>query len=516
MKDLNFNCVRCSHYPNDERWYELCDELGLYVVDEANIESHGMGFEPSKTLACREDFIEAQVDRVRRMTERDKNYPCIIIWSLGNEAGNGPAFHLAYEWLKRRDPTRPVQYENARIEPGWDTEEVETLDADTDIYCPMYPSPAKLLRYAVEHELDPEARPLIMCEYAHAMGNSCGGLQQYWDVIHRYGVLQGGFIWDWADQGLVLPQECAAAAAASKAAALHPDRCAVPVGADATTITVAAAAARAAADATAATDAAAADAHAGAAAHDDASKALMRLTIADADASPPALLPRFAYGGDFGPRGAPHLGDGVRFRGTPSDEAFCINGLVQPDRRPNPHAWEAKHAMQPVGVSAVAGGDRYESVTVRLQNRYDFLRLEEELEATWQLSDDGAPLGKPESLPLPPCAAGETVEVVVSTRQLPPPPPSPSHVERWLTLRFRRKSDGHEVAWAQLLCEPGAQAAAEEGTAAAAAEAAAEAAEAAEAEAEAEAAEAAAAAGSPSSIPNPDPSPKPNPALSLP
>ena len=133
MKSLNFNCVRNAHYPNDERWYELCDELGLYVIDEANIETHGMGFRPEQTLAAKPEFHEAHVERVRRVCERDKNHPSVIIWSLGNEAGNGAAFHAAYEWLKRREPTRPVQYENARLEPGWSTEKIETIDHNTDL-----------------------------------------------------------------------------------------------------------------------------------------------------------------------------------------------------------------------------------------------------------------------------------------------------------------------------------------------------------------------------------------------
>jgi len=164
MKDLNFNTVRTSHYPNAERWYELCDELGLYVIDEANIESHGMGFEPKHTLAARPDFREAHVERVRRVCERDKNHPSVIVWSLGNEAGNGPAFHAAYAYLKRRDPSRPVQYENARLEPGWSTEQLETIDVGTDLYVPMYPSPAKLELYAQRHELDPRALPLVSLE----------------------------------------------------------------------------------------------------------------------------------------------------------------------------------------------------------------------------------------------------------------------------------------------------------------------------------------------------------------
>jgi len=186
MKEANVNAVRTSHYPNDPVWYELADEYGLYVVDEANIESHGYYYEPDTTLGNKPEWIEPHLDRTRRMVERDKNHPSIIGWSLGNEAGNGVVFEATYDWIKQRDPSRPVQYERALTAPN------------TDIYVPMYARIERLIRWA---ESNPD-RPLIMCEYAHAMGNSIGNLQDYWDVIERYPVLQGGFIWDWVDQGL--------------------------------------------------------------------------------------------------------------------------------------------------------------------------------------------------------------------------------------------------------------------------------------------------------------------------
>ncbi len=187
MKQFNINAVRASHYPNDPRWYELCDEHGLYVVDEANIESHGISFDADKTLANKPEWMDAHLDRTRRMVERDKNHASVIVWSLGNEAGDGINFHATYAWIKRRDPSRPVQYEPAE------------LRAHTDIYVPMYARPYQLETYARgAHD-----KPLILCEYAHAMGNSVGNLQDYWDVIERHpDVLQGGFIWDWADQGI--------------------------------------------------------------------------------------------------------------------------------------------------------------------------------------------------------------------------------------------------------------------------------------------------------------------------
>ncbi|WP_266206201.1 glycoside hydrolase family 2 TIM barrel-domain containing protein [Pontibacter kalidii] len=188
MKQANINAVRMSHYPHDERWYELCDQYGLYVVDEANIEAHGMQFHP-KSYAFLSDnpaWEKAYLDRIERMFERDKNHPSIIIWSLGNEAGDGSNFVKSYKWLKEHD-TRPVQYQ-----PAW-------YEAHTDIVAPMYKDKHFIESYAKK---SPE-KPLILCEYAHAMGNSVGNLQDYWDVIDKYEVLQGGFIWDWVDQTIL-------------------------------------------------------------------------------------------------------------------------------------------------------------------------------------------------------------------------------------------------------------------------------------------------------------------------
>jgi beta-galactosidase len=187
MKQLNINAVRTSHYPNDPRWYELADEHGLYIIDEANIESHGRGYHPDTTFGNDPAWEIAHLDRTIRMVERDKNHPSIIIWSLGNEAGNGVNFYATYRWAKERDRTRPVQYERA------------TLDWNTDIYAPMYPGFQRLIDYAESHD----DRPLIMCEYAHAMGNSVGNFADYWEIIDSYPNLQGGFIWDWVDQGLL-------------------------------------------------------------------------------------------------------------------------------------------------------------------------------------------------------------------------------------------------------------------------------------------------------------------------
>lgn len=263
MKANNINTVRTSHYPNAPEFYSLCDYYGLYVIDEANAESHAQGY-GEKSLAKRADFKEATVARVRNMYERDKNHPCIITWSLGNESGNGVCYEAAYDWLKAKDSTRPVQYERA------------LYDRNTDIVAIMYPSADYLAEYARKSQ----ERPFIMCEYAHAMGNSCGGLSNYWDTIYKYPQLQGGCIWDWVDQGLLT------------------------------------------------TDAQGRE--------------------------------FYAYGGDFG-------------ENMPSDGNFCINGLVDPDRKPHPQLAEVRKVYQPVKIEAVD----LEKLQFRIINRFDFSNLEE-------------------------------------------------------------------------------------------------------------------------------------------
>ena len=188
MKENNINAVRTCHYPDDARWYSLCDQYGLYVVAEANIESHGMGY-GEKTLAKNPLYAKAHLERNERNVQRSINHPSVIIWSLGNEAGDGPNFDACYDWIKAYDPSRPIHHERAVYSPG---------SRNTDIICPMYWDYERCEKYLAENP----AKPLIQCEYAHAMGNSMGGFKEYWDMIRREPKYQGGFIWDFADQAL--------------------------------------------------------------------------------------------------------------------------------------------------------------------------------------------------------------------------------------------------------------------------------------------------------------------------
>ncbi len=191
-KQNNINADRTCHYPNDPEWYKLCDQYGIYLIDEANVETHGMGagkqgwFDTAAHPCYRPEWAPSIRERHVRLVERDKNHPSVIIWSLGNESGNGPVMHESYSWIKQRDNTRPVQFESAG------------KDWNTDVYCPMYPGIDEMKNYAA----DPNPKwPFIMCEYAHAMGNSTGNFREYWDIIESSPHMQGGFIWDWVDQG---------------------------------------------------------------------------------------------------------------------------------------------------------------------------------------------------------------------------------------------------------------------------------------------------------------------------
>ncbi|MDI6845374.1 MAG: glycoside hydrolase family 2 TIM barrel-domain containing protein [Candidatus Saccharicenans sp.] len=303
MKLHNINAVRTSHYPNDPRWYELCDFYGIYLIDEANIESHGMGY-GEKSLAKNPEWGPAHLDRVRRMVERDKNHPSVVIWSMGNEAGNGINFEECYRWIKQRDPSRPIHYERAELE--W----------NTDIYCPMYARIEHLEKYARSNP----TRPLIMCEYAHSMGNSTGNLQDYWDVIEKYPVLQGGFIWDWVDQGFARKNEKG------------------------------------------------------------------------------ELF--WAYGGDYGPPD------------TPSDDNFCCNGLVAPDRTPHPALYEVKKVYQPARFELLERpGQTSAEARIKIASKYDFLNLDREnYLLRWKLLKEGQPAGEGE-IDCPTIAPWQSAEV---------------------------------------------------------------------------------------------------------
>lgn len=198
MKQNNINAVRCSHYPNNIDWVKLCDKYGIYLVDEANIESHGMGaemqsqFDKSKHPAYLPEWKATHLDRTISLVERDKNHASVILWSLGNECGNGPVFYETYKWVKERDKTRLVQFEQAGEKEN------------TDIVCPMYPSISYMKEYAAREKAN---RPFIMCEYAHSMGNGQGNFKEYWDIISNSNNMQGGFVWDWVDQGFEVTDE---------------------------------------------------------------------------------------------------------------------------------------------------------------------------------------------------------------------------------------------------------------------------------------------------------------------
>lgn len=274
MKELNINAVRTCHYPDDPRWYELCDIYGIYMVAEANIESHGMGY-GDKTLAKEPTNEKAHLERNESNIKIYKNHPSIIFWSVGNEAGYGPNFEKAYDLVKAYDPSRPCQYEQAG------------QNGKTDIFCPMYYDYGGCEWYAKGDN----PRPLIQCEYAHAMGNSMGGFKEYWDMVRKYPKYQGGFIWDFVDQGLRVKNK-------------------------------------------------------------------QGKTI-------------YAYGGDFG-------------RYPTSDHNFNCNGIINPDRKPNPHANEVRYYYQ--NIWATAKDLKAGEVEVYNEN---FFKSLDDVELQWTLESEG-------------------------------------------------------------------------------------------------------------------------------
>lgn len=275
MKKFNINSVRTCHYPDDNLWYDLCDKYGIYVVAEANIESHGMGY-GDKTLAKNPLYKKAHMERNQRNVQRGFNHPSIIFWSLGNEAGDGENFTQCYEWIKNEDPSRACQYEQAGLRDH------------TDVFCPMYYGYEGMEKYGQRTDA---TKPLIQCEYAHAMGNSEGGFKEYWDIIRKYPNLQGGFIWDFVDQSCRW-------------------------------------------------------------------KGKNGVEI-------------YGYGGDFN-------------RFDASDNNFCDNGLISPDRVPNPHMYEVGHIYQNIWTTPVnlAAGE----LNVYNEN---FFRDLSNYYLDWQMLKDG-------------------------------------------------------------------------------------------------------------------------------
>jgi len=281
MKQFNINAVRTSHYPNDPIWYALCDRYGIYLYDEANIESHGYGYEISETLANKPEWKEAHLARCLNMLERDKNHPSIIVWSLGNEAGTGSTYLEAYKAMHNRDGSRPVQYERAE-------KLTDITERHTDIQSDMYRHIDDIKNNWIGTDPD---RPFIWCEYAHAMGNSSGNFQEYWDLVDSHPQIQGGFIWDWMDQGLVD--------------------------------------------------------------YKDGEKF-------------------WAYGGHYEPEGQPH------------DENFCLNGVIDADRRPHPGLYEVKKVYQNIEFRA----DDILSGKIIVKNRRFFTSLSDVV-FRWDLVADG-------------------------------------------------------------------------------------------------------------------------------
>ena len=192
MKQNNINALRTSHYPNVPEWYQLCDEHGIYLINEGNIETHGFGLNIDNLLTNHPDWEEAYIDRVKRMVFRDRNHPSVVIWSLGNESGDGPNATAVYEWVKQTDPSRPYMYEGTTKRGGF---------GNADIYSRMYPTPEECITII---ETNPHI-PFLVCEYVHAMGNSSGNVKEYWDLIYADNNFQGAFVWDWMDQGLKQP-----------------------------------------------------------------------------------------------------------------------------------------------------------------------------------------------------------------------------------------------------------------------------------------------------------------------
>lgn len=358
MKQYNFNAVRTSHYPNDPYFMDLCDKYGLYVIDEANLETHGVGGE----LSNNPTWAAAYLERATAMVQRDKNHPSVIMWSLGNESGQGSNHAAMSGWIHDYDPSRPVHYEGTANEynrpeyvpenyaEGWTTVKgKQALDAPwVDVVSRMYPT---IEYYKYLGEIPHEKRPIMMCEYVHSMGNSTGNYKEYWDVIHSAENYLGAFIWDWVDQGIKATDE----------------------------------------------------------------KGVVY----------------WKYGGDYGD--------------TPNSENFCLNGIINPDRRVKPGINECKYINQSFTFEAVD----LTNGSISIKNLFYFDNLKN-YQLTWTVSEDGKEIetGTLESIDLKP---GETKQAIIPFKKISPK----AGKEYWLMVKVLLKSDnlfaktGHEIAYQQ-------------------------------------------------------------------
>ncbi len=342
MKQHNVNAVRTSHYPNDPRWYELCDRYGIYVLDEANLETHGV----TGRLTNDPQWLSAFVERARRMVERDKNHPSVVMWSLGNESGMGPNHAAMAGWIRENDPTRPIHYEGAAMKPR--------DSAWVDVVSRMYTRIPELAKMAK----DPiDTRPVVLCEYAYARGNAVGNLKEYWDLIESEDRLLGGFIWDWVDKGL-----------------------------------------------------------------------------RKRDAQGREF---WAYGGDYGDE--------------PNDGTMVCNGIVLPDRRPEPELYEVAKVYQRIDTTAVdAAAGR-----VRVRNDYDFRHLDF-VEVRVEVEHDGRVVDEGR-MPAPALGPKQEGELRLPLKRVAPGPGA----EAFLKVRYALAKDevwakaGHVVAWEQVALPAG-------------------------------------------------------------
>ncbi|PRX53785.1 glycoside hydrolase family 2 TIM barrel-domain containing protein [Flagellimonas meridianipacifica] len=344
MKQFNINAVRTSHYPNDPRWYELCDEYGIYLMDEANLETHQLG----GYLSNRSEWGSAFLERATRMVERDKNHPSIIFWSLGNESGSGPNHQAMAGWIKNYDDTRFVHYEGAQTLNHQGSEflnDPDYVDMMSRMYMPIQP----MVDMA---NLNDDPRAVIWCEYAHSMGNSTGNLFKFWDAIRANKRMIGGYIWDWVNQGLLQKTEDG--------------------------------------------------------------------------------IPYYAYGGDMGDTKI-------------NDKNFCLNGIVDPDRKPQPSLWECKKIFQPIAVKAVD----LEQGRLMVVNHHDFTNLNR-YDLIWEVQEDGIKTqsGEVNNLNI---AAKASKEIVLPIKK----PRLKAGKSYHLTVSFLLKNNTpwvsakHEVAWEQ-------------------------------------------------------------------